>query len=62
MPFETEILTMPAMPTTAAGGGVKAFLLAHPVGVAIVGGALIGWGVYYIAKKWSSPKVEAVKA
>jgi predicted transporter len=56
MPVEPEIFTVPAT------GGVKAFLLAHPVGVAIVGGTLIGMGVYYIAKKWSSPKEEAVKA
>jgi len=57
MPIETEVFTMPA-----ASGGVKAFLLAHPVGVAIVGGALIGVGAYYLVKRWSSPKVEAAKA
>lgn len=58
MPVETEVLTMPATYV----GGAKAFLLAHPVGTAIVGGVLIGLGVYYIAKKWSGTKEEAVKA
>ena len=36
----TAATTQPAL--TATAGTVKAFLLAHPVGVAIVGGALVG--------------------
>lgn len=53
---------MPIEPVEmASAGGVKAFLMVHPIGVAIVGGALIGVGVYYIAKKWGS-KQEPAKA
>ncbi|MDM8557887.1 hypothetical protein [Candidatus Parabeggiatoa sp. HSG14] len=32
---------------------VKPFLLAHPIGVALVGGALVGVGSYYLMKKFS---------
>ena len=44
------------VPTTAASaaGGAKAtgmgYLAAHPVGVAVVGGILIGVGAYYLGK------------
>ncbi|MEK8018736.1 MAG: hypothetical protein VSS75_017830 [Candidatus Parabeggiatoa sp.] len=37
---------------TTAAGSVKAFLLVHPVGVAVVGGALVGAGTYYLMKKF----------
>ncbi len=36
---------------SAAKTGTVAFLAAHPVGVAVVGAALIGGGAYYLGKK-----------
>ena len=51
----TAATTPSALATTA--GSVKVFLLAHPVGVAVVGGALVGVGAYYLMKKFS-PKTE----
>jgi predicted transporter len=59
MTIEPEALATSAQ---SAIGSTKAFLLAHPVGVAVVGGVLIGLGAYYIAKKWSAPKEETAKA
>jgi len=43
---------------TTATGSVKVFLLAHPVGVAIVGGAIVGAGTYYLMKKFLNKKEE----
>ena len=40
-----------ASAATAAKTGAVAFLAAHPVGVAVVGVALIGGGAYYLGKK-----------
>jgi hypothetical protein len=45
--------------TTATGlwaGSVKPFLIAHPVGVAILGGVLVGAGTYYLMNKVFSKK------
>lgn len=37
-------------------GGAKAFLIAHPIGMATVAGALLGIGSYYAIKKYRSKK------
>ncbi|OQY55197.1 MAG: hypothetical protein DRR08_26555 [Candidatus Parabeggiatoa sp. nov. 2] len=61
MAGETEVATT----VTHSGlwaGSLKPFLIAHPVGVAIIGGALVGTGVYFLAKKFSKPKVEEEEA
>jgi hypothetical protein len=39
-------------------GSIKPFIVAHPLGIALVGGAILGLGVYYLTKK-STPE-EAV--
>lgn len=39
-------------------GSLKPFLVAHPIGVAVIGGALIGVGTYYLMKKFSQKKEE----
>jgi hypothetical protein len=41
-------------------GTTKVFLLAHPVGVAVVGGVAVGVGAYYLVKKFSKKKEQAV--
>jgi len=53
MAGETEIAT-----TTSGwwAGSIKPFLVAHPVGVAIVGGVLVGAGTYYLMNKFLSKK------
>jgi predicted branched-subunit amino acid permease len=62
--METEIAstttTSPAL--AGAAGSVKAFLLAHPIGVAVIGGALVGMGAYYLANKYSKKKEEGEEA
>ena len=49
-----------------AGGGVKAttmaLLAAHPVGIAIGGGILVGIGAYYIGKAVANRKKKAEAA
>ncbi len=42
--------------TLSTLGSAKVFLLAHPVGVAIVGGALIGTGTYLLMNKFLKKK------
>jgi hypothetical protein len=37
-------------------GAGKAFVLAHPIGMAATGGALLGLGTYYILRKTFSKK------
>lgn len=56
----TAATTQPAL--TATAGSVKAFLLAHPVGVAIVGGALVGVGAYYLMKRFSNKEEKPAAA
>jgi len=52
MAAETQIAATTSKSSLASmGTATKAFVLAHPVGVAIVGGALIGVGAYYVVKK-----------
>ena len=46
--METQAVTGPL---TAIGATTKAFILAHPVGVAIAGSALLGYGAYKLLKK-----------
>ena len=55
--METEVATTAAHPTFWAGT-IKPFLIAHPLGVTIVGGAIVGVGAYYIYKKFSGKKEE----
>ncbi len=55
----TEITT--GKSALAALGSSNSFLLAHPVGVAIVGGALVGAGTYFLMKKFLKKKEEEVK-
>ncbi len=49
---------------TSSGGHtpLKAFFLAHPVGVAVVGGALVGAGAYYLMNKLLKKKEEPATA
>ncbi len=42
----------------AVGSASKAFALAHPVGLALIGGTLVGVSVYYIANKWFKKPAE----
>ncbi len=55
--------TAPSGAHSALGlGSIKAFLLAHPVGVAIVGGTLVGVGTYYLMNKLLNKKEETATA
>lgn len=58
MAIETAVNTTATNPILATAGSVKVFLLAHPVGVALVGGALVGAGSYYLMKKFLNKKEE----
>ena len=54
--METSVAPQAA---SAAATGVSGFVAAHPIGVALVGGALVGVGVYYLIKSFSpKPKEE----
>lgn len=53
-----ETTVAPQAASTAATG-VSGFIAAHPIGVALIGGALVGVGVYYLVKSFSKPKEEA---
>jgi hypothetical protein len=61
MAGETEVATT-ATHSGLWAGSIKPFLVAHPVGVAIIGGALVGVGTYWLAKKFSKPKAEEDEA
>jgi F0F1-type ATP synthase assembly protein I len=43
---------------SSAATSAKAFILAHPLSVAVVGGALIGMGTYSLMKKFSGKSKE----
>jgi Na+/H+-translocating membrane pyrophosphatase len=59
MTIETANTTTAATtPPALATGTMKAFLLAHPVGMAVVGAAIVGAGTYYLVKKFSKKKEE----
>ncbi|RKZ50461.1 MAG: hypothetical protein DRR16_12580 [Candidatus Parabeggiatoa sp. nov. 3] len=64
MSTETALAnTAPSGAHSALGlGSLKAFLLAHPVGVAIVGGTLVGVGTYYLMNKLLNKKEETATA
>jgi len=57
MPIEAPTVASGAV--TAGTTGIKAFVLAHPVGLTIVGGALLGIGGYYAAAKLLRKKDDA---
>ncbi len=57
MPIEAP--TIASGSVTAATTGIKAFALAHPVGLTIVGGALLGIGGYYAVAKLLRKKDDA---
>jgi len=40
----------------AVTGATKAFVAAHPIGMAATGGALLGLGAYYILRKMFGKK------
>jgi F0F1-type ATP synthase assembly protein I len=54
--METSVAPQAA---SAAATGVSGFVAAHPIGVALIGGALVGVGVYYLMKSFSKPKEES---
>ena len=58
MAAETSILAAPA----AAGGAIKTFIAANPVTVAIVGGALVGVGAYWLMNKYFNKSEEPAAA
>ena len=39
-------------------GTVKPFVVAHPIGMAVIGGVLVGMGTYYLMKKFSKKTEE----
>lgn len=48
---------------TAIGlGAIKSFVVAHPIGVALVGGVLVGVGTYWVMKKFFNKKDEPAAA
>ena len=60
MAIETAVAnTAPSGTHSALGiGSLKAFLVAHPVGVVVVGSALVSAGTYYMMKKFLNKKEE----
>jgi len=58
MAAETQIVATSKSSLASMGTATKAFVLAHPVGVAIVGGVLIGAGAYYVVKKFQGKDKE----
>jgi Na+/H+ antiporter NhaD/arsenite permease-like protein len=61
MAIETVLNTTRSALATGASS-VQGFVLAHPVGVAVVGVALIGAGSYYLVKKFNEKKEEPTTA
>lgn len=51
--METEIATAASQNGSFAAvtGATKAFALAHPIGMAVAGGAVLGLGTYYVLGK-----------
>ncbi len=56
--METEIATTAGSngSLAAVGSATKAFVLAHPIGMAVAGGALLGLGTYYVLGKMFGKK------
>jgi F0F1-type ATP synthase assembly protein I len=48
--------------TEATAAVAKGFLVAHPVGVALVGGVLVGVATYWLMKKYFNKKEEPAPA
>ena len=47
---------------SSLGATSSSFIAAHPLGVAIVGGIIIGMGTYYLMNKFFSKPADAPKA
>ena len=64
MAIETAVAnTAPSGAHSALGiGSLKAFLVAHPVGVVLVGSTLISAGTYYLMTKFLKKKEEPAAA
>jgi len=62
MATETVIANGAATHPVILGGATKAFLIAHPIGVTVVGASLIGAGTYWAMKKFMGEKEEPVAA
>jgi hypothetical protein len=62
--METEIATTAGSngSLAAVGSATKAFVLAHPIGMAVAGGALLGLGTYYVLGKMFGKKKVAAPA
>ena len=63
MAVETQLANAAGGTVTSAphglwAGSLKPFLVAHPIGVAVVGGALVGVAVYYLMNKYSKKAEE----
>ncbi len=58
METEVALTTVPAASTSTVGG----FLLAHPVGVAVVGGVLVAATTYWLMNKFLKKKEEPTAA
>jgi hypothetical protein len=60
--METELATTAGTAATSNGSlaaftsATKAFVLAHPVGMAVAGGAFLGLGTYYVLGKMFGKK------
>ncbi len=59
MAGETTVATTAAAP---AMGAMKTFVMAHPIGVAMVGGIGVGILAYYLVKAFSGKKAEKAAA
>ncbi|NOS89906.1 MAG: hypothetical protein HOP34_15455 [Methylococcaceae bacterium] len=57
--MENEVVATSKGTLAAIGTAAKTLVLAHPVSVAVVGGALIGWGTYYAVGKYIAKKAAA---
>lgn len=58
----TEVGTAAKGTIGAVGGAAKAFAVAHPIGMAVAGGALLGLGAYYAAGKLLKKKPAPAQA
>lgn len=62
--MSTEILasTAPQGSLAAVGTVTKAFVMAHPIALSVVGGAALGMGAYYMLGKMMGKKKKVAKA
>jgi hypothetical protein len=63
MAAESNAVSTTGQHLSTTVGSMKAFVAAHPVGIAIVGGIIVGVAAYY-GMKWlySKPPVEEAEA